>query len=317
MALAILVIANATVWAQRDAIADWWRLRNYQAPASVVALASDDTMTDYAKRLLYVNRPSLENKQDFNANCVSKAEQTAVLGCYHGNRQGIFIYDVVDPRLAGVQQVTAAHEMLHQAYDRLSSSERKHINVLLEDFYAHGLTDQTVKDKVESYRQQKGAVLVNEMHSIFGTEVSNLPPELETYYKRYFIDRAKIVSYRNAYQSEFTRRETLVAQYDARLTSLKKQIDANKASLEAKKNYLNAKQAVIDQAASAHDQAAYNTAVIDYNNTVVAYNDLVAATKSLINQYNNIVAERNDIALQEQQLQEALDSRLTTPAPKQ
>jgi hypothetical protein len=44
------------------------------------------------------------------------------------------------------------------------------------------------------------------------------------------------------------------------------------------------------------------------------YNSELAATRRLISEYNNIVAERNDIAVQEQQLQEALDSRLTQPA---
>ena len=314
--LLLLLVVNVTVWLNREDIADWWRLRNYSAPSDIQGLAVDDTMTDYARRLFYVNHPSLESKDDFNMHCGDKAEQTAVLGCYHGNRQGIYIYAVTDDRLAGVRQVTAAHEMLHQAYDRLSAKDRDHIDALLEDYYAHGLTDQSIKDKLDTYKQQPGVVLVNEMHSIFGTEVRNLPPELEQYYKRYFTDRGKIVDYRDAYQAEFTRREAAVKQYDAQLATLQQQITADKALLQSKMDYLNNKETEINQDAANHDQSAYQTAVQAYNATVNDYNALLTTTKGLITTYNNIVNQRNAIALQEQQLQQALDSRLATPSTK-
>jgi len=314
--LAVLVIVNITIWLQRDSIGDWWRLRDYHPTSSVVSLAKDDTMTAYAKRLFYVNYPSLEDKQAFNDHCSSAAEQTAVLGCYHGNRQGIYIYDVTDSRLNGVQQVTAAHEMLHQAYDRLNSDERKHIDNLLEDFYVHGLTDQTVKDKINAYKKQKDVVLVNEMHSIFGTEVRNLPGELEAYYKRYFTDRTKIIDYRDAYQTEFTRREMMVSQYDSQLSALNMKIDSNKATLETKLSYLNSKETAINQDVANHDPSQYQADVTAYNATVAVYNSLLNTTRTLINQYNQIVNDRNALALQEQQLQQALDSRLTAPATK-
>lgn len=314
--LLLLLVVNVTVWFERENIADWWRLRSYSVPSDIQRLAADDTMTDYAKRLFYVNHPSLESKDDFNMHCGDKAEQTAVLGCYHGNRQGIYIYAVTDDRLAGVRQVTAAHEMLHQAYDRLSAKDRAHIDALLENYYTHDLTDQTIKDKLDSYRQQPGVVLVDEMHSIFGTEIRNLPPELEQYYKRYFTDRSKIVDYRDAYQAEFTRRETAVKQYDAQLATLQQQITADKASLQSKMDYLNSKEAEINQDAANHDQSAYQAAVQAYNATVTDYNALLTTTKKLINTYNDIVNQRNAIALQEQQLQQALDSRLATPSTK-
>jgi hypothetical protein len=207
--------------------------------------------------------------------------------------------------------------MLHQAYERLSTKERDHIDQLLENYYHNGLTDEAVKTKLDSYKSQPGTVLVNEMHSIFGTEVRNLPPELEAYYAQYFTNREKVVSDREAYQGEFTRRQDLVQQYDTQLTGLKKEITANKVTLEQEMNALTAKEKEINQDVSSNNQASYAADVQIYNSTVTGYNALLSTTQSRITQYNSIVNQRNDIAVQEQQLQQALDSRLSTPTTKQ
>lgn len=311
--LVILLACNAAVWVERQNIADWWKLRNYNPPAAIASLAGDTTMTDYSKRMFYVNHPVLEDKQAFNAHCSDKSEETAVLGCYHGNRQGIYLYAVTDERLSGVRQVTAAHEMLHQAYDRLSGEEKKHVDGLLEDFYKNNLTDEGIKAKLDSYRSQ-GADVENEMHSIFATEVRTLNPQLEEYYKKYFTDRLKIVSYSESYQAEFTRRKDQVAAYDGQLAALKEQINNNKSDLKSKLETLNAKEKEINQDVADHNQAEYQADAGQYNQMVEDYNSELAATRRLISEYNDIVAKRNDIAVQEQQLQEALDSRLTQPA---
>lgn len=315
--LVLLLATNIAVWLQRDHITDWWQLRNYTPASNVASLATDSTMTPYATKLFYVNHPSLETKEAFNKHCSETTEETAVLGCYHGNRQGIYIYAVQDKRLAGVRQVTAAHEMLHQAYDRLGSGERERVNSLLLDFYNSSLTDEAIKNKIDSYKKHEGAILVNEMHSIFGSEVRQLSSELEMYYAQYFSDRGKLVGFSEQYQGEFNRRKELVAQYDAQLADLKRQIATNKISLETKMRLLKAKEAEIEQDITARDQSAYATDVQEYNATVGTYNEQLVATRKLIDQHNNIVTLRNDIAVQEQELQQALDSRLDSPSAKQ
>ena len=35
-----------------------------------------------------------------------ESEKTIILGCYHSDQEGIFVYNVTDPRLSGVEQVT-------------------------------------------------------------------------------------------------------------------------------------------------------------------------------------------------------------------
>lgn len=304
LSILVLVVAN---W---QSIYDWARLYNYNPPAEVAALATDTTMTDKSRRIFYVNRPSIEGKDSFSQNCPNNGgEQTIVLGCYLPPQHGIYVYQVTDAQLSGVQQVTAAHEMLHAAYDRLSSSERQRVNSLLENYYNNNVKDQRVRDVIAAYQKSEPNDVVNEMHSIFGTELAALPPELETYYSQYFSNRQKVVAYAAQYQGAFTSRRNLIAQYDAQLSALKKTIDANKSQLTIMANDLNSRRLQLD-AIQRTNVDAYNAQVDAFNAQVAAYNALRSQTQTLISQYNQVVTKRNAVVLEEQNLVEALDSRL-------
>jgi hypothetical protein len=300
-----LVLVALALLFRRD-ILDWLALRNYQAPAAIAALAADDTMTSQANKIFYVNHPQIDSKSDFKSYCSNRTEQTIVLGCYHGDQQGIYLLEVSDARLNGVEEVTAAHEMLHAAYDRLSGSERRRIDGLLQDYYDNGLKDERIKTTVDSYRQTEPNDVVNEMHSIFGTEVRNLPPALETYYKQYFNDRQKIVTYAEHYSAEFTSRRAQVAAYDDQLSRLKNQINASTASLKRQEAQLSDDRSDLEAMRGSGNTTAYNAAVPTYNSEVRAYNAMIAETKAMIAQYNDIVEKRNEIALEVQQLAQAI-----------
>jgi chromosome segregation ATPase len=294
---------------QHQAILDWYKLENYTAPAEVAQLATDTTMTPYARKVFYVNAPALEGKVEFKQ-CKIGGEQTIVLGCYHGNQNGIYVLNVTDPRLEGVEQVTSAHEMLHAAYDRLSSSERKKIDTQLRDYYNHQLTDERVRQTVENYRTFEPNELTNEMHSIFGTEVANLPAPLEQYYQRFFTDRSKVVAYAARYQAEFTTRQQAIKADDDKLTALKSQIDSLKADLTSREKQLDSDSARLQQLKAQGNVAAYNAGVPPFNASVNIYNAEVQQTRSLISQYNDLVARRNAIVLEAQQLTNEIDSNV-------
>lgn len=296
---------------QNQSVADWWKLRGYDPPAAISELAADTTMTDKARHLFYLNHPEIAAKESFAKQCPSGTEKTIVLGCYKSGERGIFVLVVTDKRLDGVEQVTAAHEMLHAAYERLSGGDKKHVDELLEDFYKNGLKDQRVKDILKSYEQTEPGQQFNEMHSIFGTEIKSLPPELEGYYQQYFSDRAKVAGYAADYQSAFTSREAQIKKDDAQLASWKKQIDANELSLEARQAELENMRAQMAQYRRS-DTGAYNALVGPYNAKVEAFNALLNDTKALIIQYNQLVKTRNDIALETTELQKALSGSLPT-----
>ncbi len=304
----LLIALAGFAWLQRDSIFDMYRLHNYAAPAQIVKLADDTTMNEKTRRLFYVYRPSLEDKSAFNAHC-SNTEQTIVLGCYI-EHQGIYLYEVPDPRLSGVIQVTAAHEMLHAAYDRLSSKERTRIDKLTNE-YAKTITDERLKETVENYRKKDPSVVPNELHSILGTEVRNLPTELEQYYTRYFTNRKAIVDYADAYKQSFTDREKEVSSLDSKLSALKNQIDTLNATLETQQANLKANYEALQQQKRSGNVEGYNQSVPGYNQAVAAYNASVNRERQMVAEYNTLVEQRNNLALEENELIKALDSRST------
>ncbi|MBI1856983.1 hypothetical protein HY003_02345 [Candidatus Saccharibacteria bacterium] len=303
----IVAVFLGGVW-QRQVVFDWFRLRNYTPSAEIIALGDRTTMSNNTRRLFYVYHPELNDKATFNDHCTG-GEQTIVLGCYIHNR-GIYIYNVTDVRLNGILEVTAAHETLHATYDRLSSSERQRIDGFLNQAFA-GIKDERILKTIESYRKN-GADIVNELHSILGTEVRNLSPELENYYKQYFNDRSKIVAYSEQYEQAFTERKTKVEDYDKQLANLKQQAEANQSSLNIQVNALNTEKQQLDRLLAQKQYDAYNQAVPDYNIKIKDYNALVNQTKALITQYNFLVEARNALALEENQLYKAIDSRPNT-----
>jgi hypothetical protein len=308
----ILVLALPVVglW-QRQAIFDLIRLHNYAPPAAISQLATDTTMQPSMRRMFYVYHPAIQDKTAFNNSCRDN-EQTIVLGCYV-NTKGIYLLDVTDARLTGVEQVTAAHEGLHAAYERLSSAERKRIDKLTGDYFAT-TTDQRLKDTIELYKKQDPGVVPNELHSILGTEVRTLPAELETYYRQYFSDRSKVVAYSEQYEKAFTERKNQIEAYDTQLAGLKKQIESLQVSLTAQSTSLSPERDRLNGLRSSGQTTAYNAAVPGFNQQVNSYNTNVDKLSVLISEYNDLVAKRNAIASEESELVKAIDSRTSVPA---
>ena len=288
---------------------DYWRLRGYTPPANVAQLASDTTMNEYARHMFYINKPGvLPTVASFRQHCPEN-QDTIVLGCYHSGENGIFVYDVPDPTLAGVQQVTAAHEMLHAAYSRLSRNDKSAINTQLKDFYKHGLSDPQVLAELKIYKVTEPDSLPDEMHSLFGTEITNLPQGLENYYKKYFTDRSKIVTYQARYQTQFTQRQDAIAADDKQLNELKAQINAQQPILDSQLASITADRARINGYASSNNVAAYNASVPGFNAKIDRYNAGIGTLQSLITSFNDLVAARNAIAGQLTTLDKALDTR--------
>lgn len=303
----VVLVVGVAFW-QRYFIFDTIRLWNYQPSAAILQLANDTTMVASTKRTFYVYYPSLEDKSTFSKNCTSN-EQTIVLGCYISG-QGIFLYDVTDSRLRGVVEVTAAHEVLHAKYERLSNSEKMRVDQLITTAFEQ-VSDKRILDTIKAYREN-GADVTNELHSILGTEVRNLPAELESYYAQYFSDRGAIVTYSEKYVQEFTSRRTQVSEYDEQLTSLKSEIDADQIELTSQAAAINKQYATLQVLKNSGQTEEYNAQVPDYNVAVNAYNTRVKGAQARIAQYNDLVAKRNALVIEEGELSEAIDSRPTT-----
>jgi hypothetical protein len=120
-----LVFLFAWLYIARQDIFDWARLRSYTPSAQIASVNSSIGLTPLGQKLLYVNQPEVyTNRADFASKCPIDMEKTIILGCYITGDRGIFLFEPSDSRLAGVVETTAAHELLHAAYERLPSDEK-------------------------------------------------------------------------------------------------------------------------------------------------------------------------------------------------
>lgn len=234
----ILVLVGAG-WAllNRQFIADQLVVWSFQPTADVVALEERINLTDNGSFYFYASQPVLQPAAEFNESCPRQEPNSPILGCY-GNAQ-LAIYDVTDPTLAGIEEVTAAHEMLHAVWDRLGTDEQERLSKLLVKVYDEN-TSEELAERVAYYERTQPGEVINELHSILPTEVRDIGPELETYYQKFFQDRLKIVGYYEQYSKVFA---SLVEKID----TLYQRIEALSADIEERKTVYEAGIAALDR----------------------------------------------------------------------
>lgn len=289
----------------RRAIYDAVMLHGYEPPSEVVQLADKTTMNDGMRRVFYVNHPKIDGKDTFRNECKA-TEESIVLGCYVES-QGIFLLDVNDQRLAGVMEVTAAHETLHAEYDRLSDKERKEIDTQLQAFFAT-LQDRRIHETIENYRKKDPSVVPNELHSIIGTEVRDLPPALESYYARYFKDRKVVVGYSEQYEQVFTSLKADQDKYIVRLDQIKSDFDTKLAELNRLEGKRSSFKSELDALRGQDRINEYNARVDEYNQLVNQRNALVPVLKSLSAESEDIVNKYNNSIVVYQGLIDSIDA---------
>lgn len=260
--------------------------------ATFAAIADRTTMTDEARRLLALSSPELVELGGLPAACALDPE-VSVLGCYRSGE--IRVLAVTDPRLDGMMEATTAHELLHAAWATLDQAERDRVSDLLLAALDRVATTELV-DRLEIYRARDPSSVDGELHSILGTEVIDVGPELEAHYRRWFTDRSAVVSLTVAVRSTFVSLEEEVEGLDVALNALQARIDSLEASLETDLAILEARSAELDALRSAGRLDEYNAAVGPFNEEVDRYNRSVADLRSLIDEFNALAAERNALA---------------------
>lgn len=298
---------------QHQALLDWWRLQNYDAPPAITQLAAETTMTSTAKKFFYLGHPQLDDKPAFASHCArGEGSGSLILGCYA--ESNIYVLEVVRPELKEVVPVTAAHEMLHAAYERLDPAERGRVNKLIEAYYPKVSTG-SLRQQIKSYEQSEPGQLINELHSILATEVSKLSPELEQYYKTYFKDRAQVVADFRHYEGVFSKLKNEVRELTAQVKTLKQQIKSLDAEAEAAIAEANRLSREIDSLRQQGEVAESNQLVPAQNAATRRANELINLRNQLITEHNQLVVRINKLALIQQDLVDSLDaSKLVVPS---
>lgn len=295
-------------------LSDQWFLdritaANFQASDEISELVKKSGMNNNGKLLFYASEPEINENQEFNQNCKDVMDKfSTVMGCYNGR---IYIFDVKDERIIGTKYVTAAHEMLHAAYDRLGIFEKKHIDELISNEISE-ITDQEILDQLELYKNSTPGHEINEMHSILATESRNLSPELEKYYERYFSDRDMVLNEFEKYKKVFSELQNKADDIQNKMSALELEIETLKKDYETQSMSLSNE---IDD----FNLKAGDGYYLDENSFYVRRNEIIAQQDSLlkqvdyinqlINQYNNYVVDLQGLGRDAQTLQNSLDSQ--------
>lgn len=305
----LVFVAGALLVVQyQSALRDWVNVIQYQPTQAVASIATDAGLSERGRYIFYTGEPSLENATGFNASCGKHEKTTAVLGCYAG--QKIYLYNVDSKELAGIIEVTAAHEMLHAAYDRLSEDDRRRVDTMLETMLSTMQTDREFQERMSVYKRLSKPDQLNELHSIFGTELSRLSSDLETYYQQYFSDRLQTVKLYHKYSSVFSRLEsqakTLADRYN--------QLVADRNSLVSASNSEYEQLGVDIKAYEASATTDTKTAE-SLNRRIDDFNKRLPTIRQRIASYDTEIAdtkrEIEAIKIHTEQLNQSIDSTLS------
>jgi hypothetical protein len=312
ISLAIFLI-SLWVITNKQYIIDEYNVLQYKPTADVQSIADKTTFTDNGKFYLYASNPSVETAADFNNDCKRLESNNAILGCYTNKR--IYVYNVENKQLDGIQEVTAAHETLHAIWDRMSEKDKASVGVMLDEAYSK-INDPDLSSRMDYYARNEPGERLNELHSILGTEYPDLGNNLENYYKKYFTDRSKIVAFHKSYQSVFDNLKSQSDSLFSDLQSKKASIDASIAKynndisvLQADYNALQASLASVDRT-SAYQVNQYNSKVQSLRSRADALD--VERTQILAAQdmYNKEVAQYNQLVVASNDLVKSIDSTL-------
>ena len=287
-----------------DQIAVW----GYEPTSEIQAIGQRVSFTDEGRFVFYATKPEVENQETFNTKCPRQEAGSPILGCYTTDDR-IYIYALTNDQLDGMKEVTAAHEMLHAAWYRMSSEERDKLSVELREAY-EGLDNSELKTRMEYYERTEPGEFANELHSILGTEVASLSNSLEAYYGQYFNRKAVLAlheQYSSVYLALHTRADELFSKMEALSATIQdqsKNYDNAAGQLTSDINAFNARATN----GSFSSQAQFNAeraALIRRSNALE--NDRRAINAN-IEIYNTYYSEYQEIAKQVEVLNDSLDS---------
>ncbi|MCX6728550.1 MAG: hypothetical protein NTV39_02165 [Candidatus Saccharibacteria bacterium] len=312
----ILVIATIFLLAYRQRIVDQITIWGYKPTTEATNLVKRAGMNDNGIFYYYASQPSTyssDSAASFNKVCNDSETTTAILGCYSGNR--IYIYVVADKQLDGISEVTAAHETLHAIYTRLNDKEKKRVDSLLESEYKVLSADKYYSDLLAFYSSYEPGQRDNELHSIIGTEVAKMNPELEAYYDQYFSNRQEVVNLDSQYSGVFkslkAKADDLSVQIDkllATITSLTSQYNTDAQRLKEDISSFNNRA----QSGGFTSQSQFNNERAVLTGRASDLDAIRATIQSDYKDYQALVAQYNSYATQSKKLYDTINSTLVS-----
>lgn len=283
--IGMVIVVGILAYLFEPTLLDSIRASQFTPSPQIAAVAKRISLTPRAERTFYATNPAVENRAKFNQSCQSSERTAAILGCYASEK--IYIYNVEDKSLDGAMAVTAAHELLHAAYERLNIFEKSRVDAMVNAEYQTIKNDPTIVEEMQYYRTAEPGEEINELHSIIGTTIKDLPPDLEDYYGRYFSDRQSIVAMNTAYTAVFDK-------LNAQALALEKKINAEAVTIRAESASYNA------------DLAQLNADINDFN--ARANGGYFSSQYAFMSERNALVARADALTVRQERLNSRIDS---------
>ena len=300
-----------TIFIFRQRIIDQVVFWQYKPSSDISSLTNRLSLTELGTFSFYSSQPELQSASDFNQSCSRIENTVSILGCYSQSK--IYIYNILDEKLNGIREVTAAHEMLHAVYQRLSDGEKNEIGSLLENEYVKLQKDEAFVDLIEFYEKTEPGERQNELFSVIGTTVANIDEKLESYYKKYFVDRQQIVSYNNKYNKVFKDLSDRAAVLAAQIKAYNDSMPGIMSKYNSDVKVLNKDIENFNERASSGYFKTWSQFYAE-KSTIEQRVSVITQTRTTINsdieKYNSALTEYNSIAVESQKLYSSIDSTL-------
>jgi hypothetical protein len=236
----VLVAAGVLAFLGFQRLVDQYTVWTFRPSAAVSTLIGSSQLTDEGRFIFLASKPVIESSTTFASSCASNREGSGILGCYLPRDRSIHLFAVTEPRLLGLTDVVAAHEMLHAAWDRLSAAEQQQLVPLLEMEASKLAGNAAFQARLDYYAKNEPGQRDNELHSIIGTEIASISPELETHYAKWIGDRHGLVALQVKTDAVFTDLEKRSAGLSASMNALQNTITDEYASYKSGYSQLNA-----------------------------------------------------------------------------
>lgn len=305
---AFVVLAIISQVLTSGLVSDWWRTLWYRPTAMVSAIEDELELTTKGWRIFASTQPVVEASEDFNYHCHSYDDEVSVIGCYVGGR--IYIYEITLNELEAANTVTAAHELLHAAWERLPNLTKKRLTPILEQVYRGHR--EWFDEELETYDDDER---IEEIYTRAGTKLAELPEKLERHYAEYFRNRQQIVAYYEAYEQPFKVLQDELDELETRILAEKAQLATERRQYEQRLMILDTK---IDQFNACAEQAGcfQTDAEFQSQRQVLAgtQQELEKVRDDLnerISENNDRIAEYAEKSLQLGELHNSMNSNLT------
>ena len=309
--VALVTACGLGLYFNRRQISDFISAKFFSASPEIAKVGESIELTDKAKIIFYASHPVLESQDEFNFDCDSHDDEISVLGCYNYGR--IYLYDIKNSELAGVVESTAAHELLHAAWERMGANEKAEISGYIKEVYNDERYHGQLAEDLETYDDSE---VVEELHSRIGTEIADLPADLEKHYAKYFKNQDLIVDFYDSYITPFRELSEEVKDLSEKLEKMSANIDEKTAAYYQAADALSAKIDEFNNCANTPNCFATETAFYARRNALLAEQSALDSTydelSDLVEEYNDMVEEYNANILRGEALEEAINSNKKT-----